>query len=480
MLQLDKNSHQGLMIIILLGFFVVIPFLFVVKYATLSADDFPRAVFDIQDFFRNYSSWYKMHNGRFVNAFFSLLPIYSPTPLRLMLFINFVFNFIALRFFLFELFSFYGIQVSKKVNFIATIVFFSLLIVQMPSLVDYFYWYASMTVYSISFCCFLMTLAYLFKMMRGDKRAIIWSMLFSILAIGSSELFILLLNSIVAVFLFVDYINRKQVVRSLIYLQLIVIAASVLVILSPGSANRQQAFEQSGNFINALSVTWREILFFFSNEFSNLQDYLTYSVIVMLIALVLIKSKNSVSLKYINPLILLLFSITLLICILFTPSYAMGGLPFNYGRVGNLIHLLWLVIVLVNTINLMVALKKQQWIDWSIGEYWCLPTLLVLLTTSVVRSSNVNNIYDDLINDRFEKSENDRNDRLLRVINSREVNIVLEPMMMPKTLQYTDVTSNPDHWYNKSYVNYFNAKYDININTVRVENKTASAVEALD
>src|SRR5680860_157206 len=68
----------------------IAPFIYTTRFIYLSADDYCRASSSFIFFIENIKDWYLHHNGRYVNAVFSYLPLYNVTALRFFAASNFV------------------------------------------------------------------------------------------------------------------------------------------------------------------------------------------------------------------------------------------------------------------------------------------------------------------------------------------------------------------------------------------------------
>jgi len=131
---LKISSVTNNIVIALLIVITIVPFFWVILFVYLAADDICRIGIEKTSQFLH--SWYFNENGRYVNALFSVLPVYNIAIYRLVLGVLLGF-FILYRFF--KTFHYYFLQVNSKrqiINFV--IISFMILVTQLPSLYEFF------------------------------------------------------------------------------------------------------------------------------------------------------------------------------------------------------------------------------------------------------------------------------------------------------------------------------------------------------
>lgn len=464
MLQITKISKNFLLIGLII---LLIPFLYLIRFAELSGDDYTRAIMNINDFSLNYSDWFFSHNGRFINGLLSILPIYGRYTFKVILLINFIAIPVILRILIKRFVRFSEIDVDNSVINIAALLLTLLIIIQLPLPVEFFYWISSMTVYSFSLLCFLMFIYGLLGVKQNTKNAVLVASIFSLLAIGNNEIFILLNNYIIFLFSIHFYLKFSKVSSKLVVIQIFSLASGLLVILGPGSKSRQSHFEDGGNILGSIILSLKNTVSLIANQFLNIGDILILVMIIFLSILIVYSNRSNNLMKSISIIKLGSISVGAIFLIILTPNYAMGGISYNAGRLGNLIQILLLLILFVNILNFCV--KKKDWFIFFLKKTKTLYSIiLVVLFLNVVVSDNYLNLLEDFRNSSFHKQEIGLNNRINYLKNTNENTIVLEKRYKSKTLNYEELTVNKEHWYNKSYILYLNSKYDLSLESIIV------------
>ena len=232
----------------------VLPFALVSKYVFPNTDDLCRAGIPIQEYFSSIKEWYLNHNGRFMNAVFTLPPVYKINVYRIIIASQFpIFGYVIYRFFD-SVFKSYSIRInSKEVLFISSI-FLILIIATVPTIFDFFYWYASVTVYLFSFYFLLIFLQNCLKIqLTGDANYNLLAVII-LCMVGNNELLLGIVNFLLVSLLITKYLKTGKWHRSLILLNIISLGSAIAVILSPGTVSRRGQFDYGGNFFGSIKV----------------------------------------------------------------------------------------------------------------------------------------------------------------------------------------------------------------------------------
>lgn len=453
---------------LLIGLIILLtPFLYIIRYAELSGDDFTRAVMDINDFSLNYSDWFFTHNGRFINGMLSILPLYGGNMFKVILLINFLALPFVIRILLKRFFILSEIDVDNSVLNISTLILTFLMIIQLPLPVEFFYWISSMTVYSFSLLCFLLFIYGLLRVKQNMKNAVLIAALFSLLAIGNNEIFILLNNYITFVFITHFYLKFGKFSGKLVIIQIVSLVSGLLVILGPGSKSRQSNFEDGGNILGSIILSLKNTVSLIMNQFLNLGDILVLLMIIFLSILIVYSNRSNNLMRSINIIKLGSISVGAIFLIILTPNYAMGGISYNEGRLGNLIQILLLLIFFVNILNLCIRKKNSFSFFLKKTEilYFVISMALIL---NVLISDNYLNLFEDFRNSSFHKQEIGLINRVENLKHTNESNILLKKRYKSKTLDYEELTGNKEHWYNRSYTFFLNSKYNLSLESIIV------------
>lgn len=120
-----KQHHFLFLISFVLALIFIGPFLFITKYTYLSADDFCRASADFSNYFKNVSTWYFEHNGRFVNSLFSYLPVYDNAIYKTTLALSMIFFWLTIYLFISRISNFYHFFLKKEQAIFLSVLFSS-------------------------------------------------------------------------------------------------------------------------------------------------------------------------------------------------------------------------------------------------------------------------------------------------------------------------------------------------------------------
>ncbi|SCX92049.1 hypothetical protein SAMN05192588_0269 [Nonlabens sp. Hel1_33_55] len=468
MLQLRKLIGIKLVSFVIVCFFVLLPFSFVTNYVDLSEDDYGRAILFFDNYCVNYFVWLKQHNGRYINAMISLLPLYSLPILKTVLGLNFLITPWVIKMFVQRLSITFGVRLRNINSYLVAVVLFGLMIFQMPLLVEYFYWMAATTVYSFSFLSFLMICYFLFDVRKGSKKAVVGAALFTIVATGSNEIFLLLTNYVIFISLILFWISHKKLNVHLLAVQIVALVSSSIVILATGSSNRRDNYAAGGDIVDSIVLSLKNTVSILFNQFTTLNDVLILIAIGSTALFVATQTKVSKNLQSLNPMLLLLLSIVALFLIFFTPNYAMGSVSYNNGRVGNLIQILLLFILFTNCLNFIIYYRIHQTILPFVNSLFSRIAVLVLLFATTLTSVNTQNLYLDFYDGSFARLEQDRKLRVETVKINRSNHLTIPPLYKTRTLPYDGITTDPIAWQNRYYTEYINQKYDPDLLSIRL------------
>ncbi|SCX92028.1 hypothetical protein SAMN05192588_0268 [Nonlabens sp. Hel1_33_55] len=465
---MKKRLLGNLTVILIIFTIVVVPFGMVFEYVQLSQDDLGRAYSNFENYSQNFDWWMSAHNGRFFNALIALLPIYSSmTSIKLILLLIFLLHPVVLYLVLKKYLKFVGLQIEKSSILLLSMMFFFMMIIQMPLLVEYFYWYAAMTVYSLPFLSFLMLIYFILGIHQSKKGALFGAVFCSLLCVGSNEMFILIINFLLTIQILRYALMNKMILFKYLIIELCVLLSSLIVIFASGTSHRQAINQSGGDFANATMQSIKATLSLLFNQLSSFEDITVILLIIFSIGLFSSKGVNSSRLKYINPIILLAFSLIIIFLVLFVPAYATGGIGYNHGRIANLIQISLLMTLVINAINFGIYILSKG-IRWNISKYYygytCL--LVVFIIFISFRDENLRGLYQDFNENRFEVVEGAIDQRTRILLKAKNGKVEVPKLSHSNTLPYMDITEDSKHWYNRVYVEYVNHKYEINIQSI--------------
>lgn len=456
---------------IILILLFIFPVLYPINFTFLAADDYCRASANFGQYFDNINSWFLRHNGRYTNAFLSYLPIYDLKAYRLFLLLSIILLLITLFYFIKKIFYFFKLKTSNIEILLTTIIFFITIFNQLPSVYEFFYWLAATTVYLYSVILLLLFLMLIINLFQSNVK--IWkAAIIIVLLNGNSEMLIglsnyLLLFTLVYIFKTTNSINKK-----VLFLNFVGWVSTLIVIFSPGSISRQSHYSEGGNiFGSAISAILSAGMFILKGliEFPYLILYLGFALFIFHS----IRKNEKKSIKYINPLKFIIISFIGVASVFFVPYFATGYLKVNYGRIGNLIHIVTLIFLFLNLINFSFFLKsKLKYQRIIVKTDRIFPVFIMMFLFIIMfNSSNYSILLKEIGNNDFEKYAELKEKRKILIQNSNSSEISLERISGTKTLGSFDITENPHNWINSCYTQMINNLYDLNIESIVIEKK---------
>lgn len=444
--------------IILVGILSILPFLVISIFNNPSADDF---CFNCRSRDLGYwdaqLSWYNGWTGRyFSTAFLSIEQLISePFLIYKLIPVVLITSLFASIYYLSSLLL---INLKKKDFFILTFFIIVLYLIQMPSISEGFYWLAGSITYQLANIITILLLCFLVKLIEtNEKKYLMFSILCTILIIGSNETSMILIDFLIGIIFLFKYHQLKKINHSILIILIFAFTFSLIVIMSPGNTIRALRFQNNHQIISAI---FHSVLaaYFFSIKL------LPIIIISSLIYFDYFNAKINVSTSKIfnvNPIFLffIIFSIPL---IGFFPSYwSMGGPPPQ--RTINIIYFSFLIGLIYWILVLFFKSKKSKnnFIVFS-RSFKCL--LFIMIFGELVSQNNIRNAYSNLISGSAYEYNLALKSRYEKIRNNKG-NICIVPALInrPITIYFDDITSNPENWKNSCYASYFKVEKIITI-----------------
>lgn len=449
---------------VFLIFVFILPLVFIAQYTFPALDDLCRNVTSTENFFFEIKNWYMTHNGRYVNAFFSFLPVYDTTVYRIVVSLQFfILGYMLFRF-VHSLSKMYKVSIKNSRIFFLSTLLFIFLISLLPSLYEFFYWYAAVTAYLFSFIFFLLFLIFNWKVYLGYNWNFTQFALVVVLLNGNNEIFLGLTNFLLLTLLFWSYFNEKKWNWRLLWLNLISWISSIILILSPGTLMRRFQISTGGSFVDSLKVA---VLYggkFIGEHFIELPFVLFFIIVFVWFY----KSFGSNNRKYLNPLFLLVISYLSIISLYFIMFYATGLVDKDFGRVGNILHLVMATFVFLNIINLAAFLKGMK--EISVLRYkGILPLLLsIFIVVLLFTNQNFADMRKDLYSGNLQRYKNEMQERILYLQQSNREAILVSEIEGTLILKSGDRYYVDQKWLQHCYKEYINSFYGKNYKRINI------------
>lgn len=447
----------------------ILPFFYIIKYTNLAADDFCRVPADFDDYYENVAFWFMNLTGRYTNGFISYLPLYNLEINRLVLKILFVGLGVISYFFIKKTFYYFQIAIAKSKCLFITVLFFIALISQLPSVYEFFYWYAAITAYLISVIFFLLFLIMIFNFNYRRSYQVLITCLLIILLNGNNEMLIPLTNLILFGFLLDKIIFQKKINLKYLFINIVSWLSSLLVIFAPGNSNRQSYYAEGGELIYSLKSS------VLSSGMFTLKSLIEFPYFLLYIGLFLfifdeIRKQKIQTYRCIHPLLLFGISLILLASVIFVPYYATGFVKINAGRIGDMIHIVFLILLFINLLNTSIFFNKRM-IFKKVEFSKKLSIGLFIFFFFLIPFTNKNylDLYSDFKNGNFKKYDLDiqKREEELKFSNLEEIR--LERIKGSRTIKHLEITKNPNEWENQCFTAFINKKYNLNIRSITVE-----------
>ncbi|TQI71554.1 hypothetical protein JM79_2494 [Gramella sp. Hel_I_59] len=444
----------------------VIPFIYISNYVILVLDDLCRAPVTSQNIIQLIQDWYLTHNGRFINSILSLLPVYNLDIYRIIVALSFPFLGFVLYDFLQKLFKIYELRLDITERIFLSSLLFVVLIAEIPSLFEFFYWYAAETVYLFSFIAFLYFLLLLFRIYMELSWNLFVGLFLIIFLNGNNELFLGFNNIILLSLLVRWFLKRKGINFKILLLNIISWITSLIFLLSPGTLSRRGELGYEGDIFVSIKVGLLYGGRFILENLIEIPNLLFFPIVFLLI------SKNRIKfnkVKTFHPVLLLFISYLSITSFYGLKFYATGLVERDVGRVGNILHLVVLIFVLLNMVNLAVVLGRK----WKIHDFYkkYLPPILVILLIIFIFFKNQNyvDLRQDLIQNNFHEFEKAVEQRNNTIVKTKGDTLVLKQIQGTLLLKSGDEMLISKEWPRTCFLRYVNKKYGKSFQVLQVK-----------
>lgn len=459
-----KNLY--VLITIIFSILFILPFIYVLRFATLATDDFCRASSTSENYVSVVKYWYFNLNGRFINAIITSIPVYDSFVYQFLLYVQFLVLGILLYALIKGIMRIYEIDFKNYRSVFLSVLLFIIIIANAPSLYELFYWYSSVTVYLYSFFFFILFLLFTMKEYSGLKSNYFLIAILIILLNGNNELFIGITNFLLLVLLIRHYTIKRKLKTFLLFLNLISWVSSAAVIFSPGSVTRQQQFHYGGDFIGSVRVA---ILYGGKFVLESLLEP-TYLLFYGFIFLFIYRMVRSDKAKYLKPLYLILISFTCLASMFFIIYYATGLFDVRIGRIGNIVSMVMLIFVFLNITNFAVYIKIKKNSIFVDTLYPAIAVLLIFMIVLIFRNKNYADLQSDFANNRFEQFQDKMQKRESILKYTSDKYLVLKPVKGTLLLKSGDAYLQQEESMRSCYTSYINKKYNKTIKSIEIKN----------
>ncbi|MGC3976981.1 MAG: DUF6056 family protein [Paludibacteraceae bacterium] len=322
-----------------------------------------------------------------------------------------------------------------------------------PGLSECFFWQPGIVIWILSivlFNVFLYLIIYEIKSNSPNSFRFVAIALLAFIMTSENEI-VFIFMGIFGLILLYDLFKLKSQNRSkVIILLLVLIVGAGIVLLGPGNYVRLKfiSTEQQISYLQVIKsdfLLYRKIFF------------LSGAVILNIILIPFYYSITKNTVKFIQPSKLLAFSFFVLI-ILLLPSFV-AKLLYSF-RIQNVVYYFSLLLIFVNFTNLSIWLREKQKIRLdNLSKILIIFAGYFFLSYFMQKESTLRTAYSDILTEKARKFDVEMNDRYLEIRNSKEDNLILQPLKnKPKSIYIEDITTDSGDWRNGVYSKYFGKK----------------------
>lgn len=460
----NKIVVQVLALIVLVSVFLL-PVLLITNFAYLNGDDFCRAGVPLTEFWANLKIWYTGISGRYFNYLVSYLPIYKLTTYRLLLGVLFLSLGGSLYFLTAKIFKYYGIKGNFLNQSITSSLVYIALIAQLPTLFEYFFWYAASSVYLLSTIFFCFILGFLFDINKISKLQFSLLLVLIFCLNGNNEMFILL-NSFIFVLSFLVLSHKKKnIYFRLLGANIVCWLSGLIVILSPASGLRQTYYPNGGNVEGSILHAVLSSGMFFFKKLVHFPTILFYGGLFMMFFY--FARDNAQEKRAIHPLVALVISMIAIAVVMVVPYYSTGSLNVNAGRIGDMVQVIFNILFTLNLLNAAVFIQESVPRLVTRGaetiSVFCMGIYLILL---VFLNPNYSMMYKDYKSGSYARYKAEVKKRLDNFQNGADKNLILHKIKSPLILKHWEVSPDPEHWSNTCYKDYLRKTYLLKVDSL--------------
>lgn len=448
---------------------MIIPFIVLFIFNQPSADDWGMAEnTEIKGFVDTQIHYYKNWTGKyFSNAVMSYNPLYFNSiagykAVTLLLMVIFGIT-------LYALFSrLTATFLSNKKKLLFTLSFIFLYLYAMPSLSQSFYWLTAAVVYQVGIIL-IMLFAILYSKLTDpedttSKNLLTFTAAVCIASIaGCSEMSMVSGVLMISVIILYELITKKKLNGRTILFAVVCAVGSLILITAPGNKVRGSLYPDSHKLIPSFITTIKTFADYLLSWilFSPLL-FVTVLLIPLFIKMISADKEKINRIKGLafNPLFVSITSFVILFALFFTPVWSLGRSPFS--RTVNIIYFMFLAGWFYNVFvmcNYAYDRKRNFKIMFERIPGYVYIISLFIVCIFLLKKNNVKNVYADLLLGNASKYNNELYERYDMINASNSDSLVIQEVeMKPRTIFFTDITSDPKLEFNKMYAHYFNKK----------------------
>lgn len=330
---------------------------------------------------------------------------------------------------------------------------------------EYLYWYTGLASYGLSSALFLILLAVLLAhQRRGFGRQpgfILAESLLVTAIIGSSEMTMVLVLSVLALIALGELIQRRRLSVTVLILLGVGAVSCYFLMKAPGNAIRLGGNPEGRNIPFTLLASVRYALQYIPRQLL-LTPWLPLTLLYLPVAWQLAGSyqrpTDLPAYLRLHPLLGLLHGAATVLALISLHFYGVGIPPIP--RLMNLVNLAFWLSVLYN-VTLLVVAVRYRFEPVRLRPY-LRPLMLVAVVWVVVSASRgrlLPLVYGDWLSGRASQYDRAMQERYAQLARSDNPESLLQPLpYYPASLFLEDIHQNPQHLWNRCWAEYFHKK----------------------
>ncbi len=451
-------------LIIVFYLLMILPFAALLFFNHPSADDWGLSEnTKIRGFFDTQQHYYKNWTGKyFSNALLSYNPLYFSSlfgykMLTLLLMILFVYVLYAL------ISELTGKALNFKEKFLLTLSVIFLYLYAMPSLSQSFYWLTASVVYQLGIMMIMLFLLLYAKITNpqdssSERMLTLLSVILLIAISGCSEMSMVTGVLMISLLVLCKLITEKKLNSRLLLFAITTGLSSYVLLSAPGNSIRGSQYPDSHKFLPSVITTISAMSdYLMSWIFLTPLLFITILTIPVLYKLIRNSEKKPVGI-FVNPVYTVPVFLGILFVLFFTPVWSLGRSPFN--RTVNIIYFVFLIGWFYNVIVMIYTLARKFEFNTDRIPKYVYTAALIISVLFLLKKNNVKNAYPDLLRGSAVRYNNELNERYDFLEKTASDSLTVQQLVnTPRTIFFTDITSDPTLEFNMMYAHYFNKRY---------------------
>lgn len=338
-------------------------------------------------------------------------------------------------------------------------------ITTLHSIPEYLYWYTGLASYGLSSTLFLFLLAVFLAHQRkgfGLQPGLILAESLLITAIiGSSEMTMVLVLSVLGLITLGDLIQRRRLSVTMLILLAVGAVSCYYLMKAPGNAVRLGGNPEGRNIPFTLIASLRYAATYVPRQLL-LTPWLPLALLYLPVAWQLVGSRQRISelpaYLRLHPLLGIAHGALTVLALISLHFYGVGIPPIP--RLINLVNLAFWLSLLYNLTLLVVAFRHRFQPD-SLHPYFRSLMLALVVWAIIVASTGMvlRTVYGDWLSGRAAQYDRAMQERYEQLAKSNNPDALMAPLAnYPVSLFLDDVHTDPKHLWNRCWAEYFHKK----------------------